>query len=162
MALESVRPKAPAFYYGFKVLKDPSPQYRLLEAGTVVSGYYLKNYTKQLENGPQINYVLVDLEGNHHSIPGSKTLDEDMAKYAVIGALTAITYKGKNKFDYKKPDGTKGTASEHKWTVQQDKEDIRSFEGEQFAETVGGPVNAELKAALAQATEVFNTTDIPF
>lgn len=162
MALESLRPSAPTLYYQFK---DPKPEFtksRKINEGTNITGYYLRKFTKELDNGPQTNYVLVDLEGTHHVVPGSKALNADMVEYAVQGALISLTYKGKNKFKYTDPkDGKEKTAAEHKWTVQQDRADIRSFTGPQYAETVGEKLHSPPITAEDVKRE-FSSSDIPF
>lgn len=159
MGLENVQEKANTTYYGYNDPDEPKENYQRLKKNDFVEGYFHGSYSRDGKFGKQQNHVLIQVDGSHHVIPGSKDVDTRFNDNAKVGLFTRYTYEGKKSFEYTDDKGGKGSASAIQGLIQQDKDKTCSFSGDKYAVKV---VIGGSKEASDTPNSDLTTDDVPF
>lgn len=111
----------------------------LLKKNQHVEGYYLRSYTRLTPHGEKYNHVLVQEDGLHLVIPDNKDITKAfLSDRMQTGAFTRFTYLGKTQFEGTNAEGKKFTAKAAKALIEQDKDRVVVFDGEEGCEVIAG------------------------
>lgn len=148
-------------YYTYKMPEDGlKDNQSWLQKGKSIEGYYLNSYVSPKSKYPTKNHVLVTTDNTHHILPGASDIDKAFANERINKAvMTKFTYSGRQKFEYKKEDGTMGEASAMKCLIEQDKDQACTFIGDVYSAKVS--LNGSPSPTPAASAPV-NADDIPF
>lgn len=158
---------APKKYVRYTHREDEPKEYDFkLDKNKAIEGYYAGSVQRSTPHGMKYNHTLVTADNNHYVIPDNKDVTKAfLGERMVKGALTRFTYLGKTEFEYTKDDGSKGKAKAVKALIEQNKDDIKEFLGNEGGEYIKGTTPAWLAEAPTPApapkTEI-TADSIPF
>lgn len=147
---------------------EPKENHLVVKKGQSVEGYYLKQRDSEYNGKPQTNFILVNKEGVQLQLPVAKDITRAFQSSNIIkGALTRLTYLGKEAFEGKDANGNPVQARATKVLVEQNKADMTGFSGEPGCEVLA-PVGTEPTPAItptaepAVTTSTITSADVPF
>jgi hypothetical protein len=123
-----------------------------------ITGYFLRSFEREFKGKVRKGHILVNSEGLHIVIPDNKEVTQAFESERIVkGALTRFTYLGKKQFTTK----TGETARAVKALIEQDKDQVVTFEGELGCEVISGNnTNSVAKQKLENNTITAN--EVPF
>lgn len=141
--------------------RDLKPNELKLKKNESIEGYYLRSYTRDTAHGKKYNHVLVAKDNLHYVIPDNKDITKAFLSDRIVsGAMTRFTYLGKVKFEYTDDNGKTGSASAAKALIEQNKDELTTFEGNEGCEFIKG--TKQLEKPIKISEPAFTESEVPF